>query len=200
MQPPPEQYAAIFEEYDRARNAYNEVESINELVKRVNQKIKGEIRDLRPCYPGTDKYNHAEIYPDYFVSNHITEDQLRPYHNKLMDLWEESPYDYEIPAADQKRIHAMARELCGWEKFMQVYTDHKQAETTFDEAHAKLMKEYYVVGHSSAYLDDLLKRYHEELSDSANITWGPTKYVHDLEHYFITDHCDIKLIPRPLPQ
>lgn len=189
-------FSEIFAAHDAAVNARERVNNMREFISDVNCKIRDEIRSLRPFYPGSTKVNIAEIYIDHYEYNPDLM-TLKEWYEELIERWEDSPSHYQISAADKARISAMAKDLCSWDKFSEAYDADQVAQAKFDQEQNRLLGMYCAAPKTTKYVNDLLRRYLDELRDSADIEWGPRQFIHVIERLYIEQCCDIILVPRP---
>ena len=169
----------ILLEYEQEYQKYDEVEKTERYIERINYLIRGAIRALDPCYPGTTKYIRAEIYPRdarYFDSDCIEER-----YKGLYALWYKAPYQYEIPDADKVRINGILQENFTLDKFKGVKDLTTMVKKEWREIEQRLLDEYGSI-QTDMTLAQLLNAYCSE-------DYG----LHPLKAKFIKKRCKLTM-------
>lgn len=172
----------LFEQYDQAEEERSNKPCIGSLVYNTNYRIRQEIRDLKPCYPNTNRHNEAAIYPPQRGTM-----SLREWHQELTKLWEEAPYSYEIPPNDKERIKNMVGELCSLDTFLETAAASEVANEEFKKKQEELLEEYAGMPKD---MNSLLRRHLIEESCRGECT------LHNLERLYINEMCDLSLTSR----
>jgi len=168
----------IIAEYDQERQKYTSVEKTDEYIERIDYLIKDEIRKLRPCYYGTNKYDHAEIYPE--DATHFNSECIEQRYKGLYDLWYEAPYSYEITDADRVRINGILDQHFTLDKFKEVIDMTNEVNKEWSMIESRLLDEYGTI-HKD--MEALLNMYLERRED----------YMHPFLEKFIKKKCKITL-------
>jgi len=128
----------IISEYDQEYQNYVEIQKTEQYIEHINYLIKDSIRKLNPRYPGTDKYDHAEIYP----SDVEYDDDIEKRYTNLYKLWYDAPYDYEISHMDKIRINDILAKNFTLDKFKEVNDTTNVFEEKWREIQDRLLNEY----------------------------------------------------------
>lgn len=180
----------ILDEYDHEYEKYKNIESTDRYITRINYLIKDAIRELRPCYPGTDNYNHAEIYPDEVIK---PDDSDKDRFKKLYDLWYQAPYDYEIPNGDKVRINRILDQNFILPQYLEVVQKSREAEHQWKIDQERLFREYDE--HPDLDMDEILEEYLDTLSHRYDGEYGGYP-IHPLVQMFVEQKCSIRLIRK----
>lgn len=178
----------ILEEYDQEFDKFNDVQTVERFIEEINYLIKKAIRDLRPCYPGTNNYDHAEIYPD-----DPKDEPIETRFKKLYDLWYQAPHHYEISNEDKVRINGILKQNFTLSRFSEVIQKADEASQNWENAQVRLLQEY--ADQPELDLDQILVEYLEHLDFTHDMEWGHS-HIHPLKKIFVEKKCTIKLIRK----
>jgi len=173
----------ILAEYDREYAKYVSVEKTDDYIRRINYLIRSAIRALNPCYHGTTKYCHAEIYT--WEADDYYSESIEDRYKGLYKLWHEAPYVYEISDADKVRINGILVQNFTLDKFTEVIDTTGRAIKEWDNTKTRLLDEYETIPKD---MENLLREYLDLL------IYRTTRCVlHPFLELFVEQRCNLTL-------